>query len=136
MCLDFSTYLSMKILSSLKPLFASLCALEIDSFKSFSLLTILMPFPPPPAAALIRRGYPIFFASLGFDVIGRVGTSALIARSFAFNLSPITEITFAEGPIQIIFSFLTFLAKEAFSDRNPYPGWIACAPVFFAASII
>ncbi len=25
-------------------------------------------------------------------------------------------------------------AKSAFSDRNPYPGWTASAPVRFAAS--
>ena len=65
------------------------------------------------------------FASEGFEVIGRVGTLAFIASSFAFNLSPITDITCGEGPTQTIPAFFTFLAKEAFSDKNPYPGCIA-----------
>ena len=81
-----------------------------------------MPFPPPPAAAFIRRGNPIFFAFLMFDVIGSVGTPAFSASSFAFNLSPITEITCGDGPTHIKPSLITFLAKEAFSDKKPYPG--------------
>ena len=49
-------YLSKKTLLSPKPPSASLSADAIDSFKSLELLTIRMPFPPPPAAALTRIG--------------------------------------------------------------------------------
>ena len=45
-------------------------------------------------------------------------------------------MTCGDGPTQMMPSFLTFLAKEAFSDKKPYPGWIACAPDFLAALII
>ena len=57
--------------------------------------------------------------------MGRVGTDAFIASSLALSLSPITEITFGEGPTQTIPSFLTLRANEAFSDKKPYPGCIA-----------
>ena len=43
-------------------------------------------------------------------------------NAFAFSLSPITEMTCGDGPTQMMPSFLTFLAKEAFSDKKPYPG--------------
>ena len=109
----------MKTLSSPKPDKASLFAPSSDSFRSFLSVTTLIPFPPPPAAAFIRRGYPIFLASLSSEVIGRVGTLAFVASSLAFNLSPITEMTLGEGPTQIIFSLLTLLANSAFSDKNP-----------------
>ena len=49
-------YLSKNTLSSLKPALASLFAAINDSFKDVSEGTTLMPFPPPPAAALIKRG--------------------------------------------------------------------------------
>ena len=109
----------MNILSSPKPLFASLCAAFMDSFKSLADLTILMPFPPPPAAALINKGYPMSFTFLGFVVIGRVGTPDFSAKSLAFNLSPIEAITLAEGPTQSNPAFKTALQNLAFSDKNP-----------------
>ena len=56
MCLDTGIYLSINILSSPKLLFASRLADSIESFRSFDEVTTLIPFPPPPAAALIRRG--------------------------------------------------------------------------------
>ena len=40
------------------------------------------------------------------------------------------------GPIQISPASMTACAKSAFSERNPYPGWIAFAPDFAAASRI
>ena len=49
-------YLSKNTLSSLKPALASLLAAINDSFKDVSEGTTRIPFPPPPAAALIKRG--------------------------------------------------------------------------------
>ena len=75
-------------------------------------------------------------AFLGSVVIGKVGTPAFSAISLALSLSPIEVITFELGPTQIRSAFSTSLENLAFSERNPYPGWIASAPVCFAASII
>ena len=46
-------------------------------------------------------------AFFGSEVIGKVGTLAFIAISFAVNLSPIFFMAFEEGPTHLIFSFLT-----------------------------
>ena len=40
------------------------------------------------------------------------------------------------GPIKIKPLCSTLSAKSAFSDKNPYPGWIAVASVISAALII
>ena len=40
----------------------------------------------------------------------------------ADNLSPITSIDLADGPMKIIPALITLEAKAAFSDKNPYPG--------------
>jgi hypothetical protein len=40
------------------------------------------------------------------------------------------------GPIQVIPASMTAWAKSAFSARNPYPGWIASAPLREAMSTI
>ncbi len=37
------------------------------------------------------------------------------------------------GPIQVSPASRTAWANSAFSDRNPYPGWIASAPESAAA---
>ena len=84
-----------------------------------------MPLPPPPAAALIRTGYPIVLAFLGSVVIGKVGTPAFCAISLAFSLSPIEVITLELGPTQIRPALITSLENFAFSERKPYPGCIA-----------
>ena len=42
-------------------------------------------------------------------------------------------ITLDEGPTQSNPAFKTSLENLAFSDKNPYPGWIASAPVSNAA---
>ena len=100
-------YLSKNTLLSPKPPSASLSADLIASFKSLALLTIRIPFPPPPAAAFTNIGNPIELAFFGSEVIGRVGTFAFVAISFAVNLSPIFLIAFADGPTHLIFNFLT-----------------------------
>ena len=40
----------------------------------------------------------------------------------------------ADGPIQVRPASMTAVAKPAFSERNPYPGWTASAPANRAAS--
>jgi len=40
----------------------------------------------------------------------------------------------AGGPTNVSPAASTADANAAFSDRNPYPGWIASAPATFAAS--
>jgi hypothetical protein len=44
-----------------------------------------------------------------------------------------TSITSGDGPTNVMPASAHALAKEAFSDRNPYPGWMASAPVSAAA---
>jgi hypothetical protein len=51
-------------------------------------------------------------------------------------LEPIYLIACAGGPINSIPSFFKLLTKSPFSDKNPYPGCIASAPVFLAISMI
>ena len=65
--------------------------------------------------------------------MGRVGTPAFSAKSLALSLSPMEVITLDEGPTQSNPAFKTSLENLAFSDKNPYPGWIASAPVSNAA---
>ena len=95
-------YLSKNILSSPNPDSASLFAAEAASFKLAESFTILIPLPPPPAAALIINGKPIFFASETFSTVSRVGIFTFFAISFACNLSAIFFITVGVGPIHMI----------------------------------
>ena len=86
--------------------------------------------PPPPNAALIINGNPIFrphlSASAGLEtalgVAGRVGTSAASAAFLAATLSPILSSNSGLGPIKVIPAFSQARANSAFSDKKPYPG--------------
>ena len=87
-------------------IFASLNAFSIsDSFQ-----TTRIPFPPPPAVALMMTGYTIslanFFAASTLSnkpsPPGTTGTPALIIVSFAVILSPILLIMSGVGPINLI----------------------------------
>ena len=60
MCLGFVIYFYIKTLSSLKAFKDSLLQDYKASLKSYFLVTILIPLPPPPDTALINTGYPIF----------------------------------------------------------------------------
>jgi hypothetical protein len=40
------------------------------------------------------------------------------------------------GPMKTRPCSLQTSEKSAFSERNPYPGWIACAPLMSAAEMI
>jgi len=66
---------------------------------------------------------------------GRVGTPASIAVRKASALSPIRRITSGPGPMNVSPHSRDTSAKWADSARNPYPGWIASAPVISAAEI-
>ena len=96
-------------------------------FKSSSFVTTRIPRPPPPNAALIIKGKPIFRphfkASAGLDtalgVAGKVGTPALSAAFLAATLSPIFSSNSGRGPIKVIPACSQALAKSPFSDKNP-----------------
>src|SRR5205809_2360852 len=72
----------------------------------------------------------------GSVVPGATGTPAAAMRFRALILSPIALIAAAPGPTQIRPLASVVLAKLAFSERKPYPGWMASAPVALAAARI
>ena len=65
-----------------------------------------------------------------------VGTPAAFIVAFAVALSPILSIISAEAPINLMPFSAHILENLAFSDKKPYPGWIASALVISAAAII
>lgn len=65
---------------------------------------------------------------------GTTGTPAAATVSLARILSPISVMAEAGGPMKVSPASAHARAKPAFSARNPYPGWTACAPVRRAAS--
>jgi hypothetical protein len=69
----------------------------------------------------------------GSFVPGTSGAPALVAMCRAATLSPRSMIDWGEGPIQIRPASMTACANSAFSDRKPYPGWMASAPDCLAA---
>jgi hypothetical protein len=66
----------------------------------------------------------------------RDADAAAAAASRAATLSPIRRIDWAVGPTKISPAASTAAANSEFSARNPYPGWMASAPVAFAAARI
>jgi len=54
----------------------------------------------------------------------------------AFDLSPPSLIVSADGPIKVIPEVRQASANWGFSERKPYPGWIASASVISAAERI
>ena len=98
--------------------------------NSFSELTILMPFPPPPAVAFNMTGYPKDLANLLPSFIdstkpsepGTVGIPAFFIVSLAVILSPILSIISQFGPINFIPLSLQIFENSEFSDKKPYPG--------------
>ena len=106
------------------------------------LATRRIPRPPPPAAALTSNGKPIRSASAmiasrpsgrstatGSRVPGTASTPTDRAISRARSLSPSASMTADGGPTKTSPASSTARANAARSDRNPYPGWIASAPV-------
>ena len=121
--INFSTYIWSE------PKYASLSRFTISKFSksSFSLCTILRPFPPPPCAAFRATGYPKLSASLIASLFNReglnwpgTGCNPIFETSFLDSiLSPIELIVSGLGPTQIIPFFSIAFAKSAFSAKNP-----------------
>ena len=63
-------------------------------------------------------------------------TPDLIASSLALVLSPKVTRFSTDGPTNVIPLSAQAWAKSAFSDKNPYPGWIASTLFFLATSIM
>mmetsp|Transcript_7457 Transcript_7457/g.11041 ORF Transcript_7457/g.11041 Transcript_7457/m.11041 type:complete len:240 (-) Transcript_7457:22-741(-) len=116
--------------------------LNPDSSSS-ALYATRIPFPPPPAEALIITGYPIMSASLSAVSIstspsypGITETPAPFAMAFDSILSPIALIAFVGGPTNVSPSSATLSANSLFSLKNPYPGCTASAPLSFITEMI
>ena len=60
----------------------------------------------------------------------------MVIACLALTLSPIRRMFSGRGPMNTNPERSTFSAKSAFSDRKPYPGWIASASVTSAALMI
>ena len=60
---------------------------------------------------------------------GSTGTPAAAISALASILDPIASMASGGGPTQVSPASSTARAKAAFSDRKPYPGWTASAPV-------
>ena len=118
-CLGFSKNFSTYTSSLPKYFFASSLADGRETFNSFSFLTSFIPFPPPPADALIKIGYPIlkqiFFASSKELIFpsdpSMMGRPSFFAIFFASILFPIFFIISALGPINFMLFFLAISAK-------------------------
>ena len=66
---------------------------------------------------------------------GTIGTSAAATARRAASLLPSSSWVAGDGPIHVSPASSTARAKAALSERKPYPGWTACAPVRLAAAI-
>eukprot|EP00732_Lithocolla_globosa_P000985 Lithocolla_globosa_v1_NODE_407_length_4133_cov_91.104463.p6 type:complete len:118 gc:universal NODE_407_length_4133_cov_91.104463:3346-3699(+) len=106
---------------------ASLIALSMCPSSDSMFSTILIPRPPPPKAALINTGKPLFLqnsvASLAEDtgpgVPGTMGTLAASAIVRAAVLSPRSRMTSARGPTKIIPAASRARTNCSFSERKP-----------------
>ena len=67
---------------------------------------------------------------------GTRGAPTFWAMCRARTLSPNASMAAGGGPIQISPAASTASAKDAFSARKPYPGWMASAPLRAAMSRI
>ncbi len=67
-------------------------------------------------------------------VPGTMGTPAAAIRRRASVLSPMARIAPDGGPMNAMPAWRQASANRQFSDKNPYPGWTASAPVRRAAS--
>src|SRR5229473_1391725 len=79
----------------------------------------------------VRRAKGLLGLATGRLVGGPAVFTSLRARSF----SPIISMISGLGPMKVISEASQTLAKLAFSERNPYPGWIASTFVISAALI-
>jgi hypothetical protein len=65
-----------------------------------------------------------------------IDTPASFAIFFDEILSPIAVIACVPGPMNLMPFACSCSWKVLFSDRKPYPGWTACAPVFLITSMM
>lgn len=140
----FVMYFSIKTLSSLNDFNDSLLQDSRASRNSYFLLTILIPFPPPPETALIKTGHPICSACSNKYLAswfywwypGTTGTFAAVIIFLLSLLLPIETIADGGGPINLTPLLTHYSANFAFSDKNPKPGWRASQPDSNATSKI
>jgi hypothetical protein len=99
-----------------------------------------MPIPPPPPLAFTMTGNPMAVAAAtassaddSSPVPAIMGTPAARASERAVCLAPNAARCRGAGPMNVIPASSTCWAKAAFSDKKPYPGWIAPAPDDLAA---
>jgi hypothetical protein len=85
---------------------------------------------------LAIRAHSALSSGSGPSEPGTQGTPAAFMARMASTLSPIRRITSGVGPMNTKPDFSTRSAKSAFSERNPYPGWMAWASVTSAAAMI
>ena len=106
---------------------ASFWASENSCANCSAFHAMRMPFPPPPAVALMMTGKPIpsatCSASSGSSMVpsdpGTVGTPASFASRRAVALSPIWRIWSGVGPMNVMFDAPQVSANSAFSARKP-----------------
>ncbi len=78
-------------------------------------------------------GYSSVTAALWNDLIVGVAVALLAAASALVadenSIRTLNWITAALGPMNFTPCFSQSAAKDGFSDKKPYPGWIASAPL-------
>ena len=67
---------------------------------------------------------------------GTVGTPAVAAMARADTLSPSLRSVSGRGPMKTMPCAAQARAKSGDSERKPYPGWMASAPVSAATRSI
>ena len=67
---------------------------------------------------------------------GMVGTPAAFMVALAEALSPMASIISGEAPMNLMSFSPHTLENWAFSERKPYPGWMASALVISAAAMM
>ncbi len=65
----------------------------------------------------------------GSERPGTPATPASAAASRELILSPMTSMASGGGPTNVTPWAVTARAKSAFSEKKPYPGWTASAPL-------
>ena len=73
-------------------------------------------------------------AAMGAGEPGTVGTPAAAMFWRAVVFTPMASIDSGRGPMKTIPARSRARANSAFSERNPYPGCTASAPVAWAAA--
>ncbi len=74
--------------------------------------------------------------SSGPSLPGTTGAPACLAMERAWALSPMSRMASGDGPMKVMPQARQISAKAAFSDRRPYPGWMASLSVIEAAEMM